>query len=360
MIWYGEIGQKIKDKTVREDIGENFVKTVDHRRVRNGHTKRPGVWQRMKNWWWGEGYREGVVLNVKKLLFLRLGHTFRRVAVLVVLEKGIQAILGYNRWKQESIRVQNAEKKTDVDDGETEASSESDALVDEVNVIVVHPGPSEEEELNESTENDETEEIQVRYNFRESNHGSGWQFWDVKDWSGVQENGRDFHKHCPVGVQEELLGKNGSRKYIDGGNMMEEKYTRRDWKLIVQNEIDTVVEKVSNWESDYLWVDVRVVMKWRREHQFSVVAEEGEEIESGDRRMNERSGQIEKTFPLDSLLPTQPTVVLNTCINGEPEHRVEDDGWKEDRIDESPVWRSLQFSTNSIWDSDICVVVDCE
>lgn len=122
--------------------------------------------------------------------------------------------------------MQNAEKKTDVDDGETEASSESDALVDEVNVIVVHPGPSEEEELNESTENDETEEVQVRYNFRESNHGSGRQFGDVKNGSGVQENGRYFHKHCPVGVQEELLGKDSSRKYIDGGNMMEEEYTR--------------------------------------------------------------------------------------------------------------------------------------
>lgn len=94
-------------------------------------------------------------------------------------------------------------------------------------------------------------------------------------------------------------------------------------------------------------------MEWCREHQFSVVAEEGEEIESGDCGMNKRSGQIEKTFPLDSLLPTQPTVVLHTCINGKPEHCVEDDGRKEDRVDESPVGRSFEFSTNSVWNSDI-------
>lgn len=164
-------------------------------------------------------------------------------------------------------------------------------------MLIVDVGPSEEEELNEETEDDEAEEVQVRYDLRESDHGSGRELRDVEDASCVQEYRRDFHEHGPVGVQKKLLREDCGREHVDRCNVVEEEHTGGDrepgksWVgkeqadqdlLVIHHKIDSIVEKVSNRKLNNLGIEVSVVVKWSGEHQFCVVAEEEEQVKSGE------------------------------------------------------------------------------
>lgn len=69
-----------------------------------------------------------------------------------------------------------------------ERERESERVNSQMNMIIVDPCPSEEEELNESTEHDESYQIQIGDNFRESDHRRRRKLRDVKDGSCVQED----------------------------------------------------------------------------------------------------------------------------------------------------------------------------